>query len=889
MLRFSQPPRVELAPGTSLTGKQQLSRRGISLQEPDQFFWSFPAVQAWSVVIDFPNPVLHVQFELLPGHSLEYEAWNSNNALDAQGLPAGEIVRLNFASPITQIRLKGKGFLTTIRSTQSLTGMHAVSLVLPPVLYQDTPLPNLPPVMQATNLQKIASDNVVEGIISTGAARSALGFQLKWEPSLQNGLTYWPPDATNTPPVESTLFQIEHREIPDINWQPLLPQENWVLGHRKNGLGPAEINQGVDLMTLFPEFPISEVNSHQMMTWDDVFDFPVNNQPVIRPVPELGTTHQYRIRAIDIIGRSSIGWKESNLIDLQKLIPPPVPIGANKVINDEPNFTSPNGVHARLLVRDAPDLTAAESALLGTDNNVIILRWGWHEEQRELDPYTTEFRIYTRNHALESIESELISVVDLGVGRFECLFQLAQPIKADAVKNFFLQIGGHPFFVRMNEAGLSVKMILERRIPDQNGALTGPPLGQVTIPLLLDSGSLQPNSWTSRVGFVPVTSAESYDFEFRNLLPLSLTQTRAEAWIGVSASDDQPYVDDKLAPSENRSGNESPIVPVKVQGRFWGRPVFSIPPPLESVPQLRTREPENNPIQFQWNVSDYLPSGSLSGVTHIRLERTNAGIILNHYRVTATNQLMAIGTVSGQPDIEIQVPNPEDKRLMIHALRQTAFNVMDDHYLVFLAGSHPYRNDFFEAVTPNAISIGPVSDSYLPQTNRYVYRIKTGNAVELISEGDAMLKMIVRIPDTKPGAVPELIPFNKNNPPGIFLVKVVADVDITHVVLFYATPGTSARGPAVPGSLLRIANRPDLYPDRILRFRTPEGDFARQIIQGLTDADIETDDNDVKTLTFTIEEDPGTTWRVWACTLTHDGIPSEVAGPLRMPIPTLQP
>jgi hypothetical protein len=890
MLRFSQPPRIELTPGTSLTGKQQLSRRGISLQIPDQSFWSFSAIHTWSVVIDFPNPLQHVQFELLSGHSLEYEAWNSNNNLIVtQGLPSGEIVRLDFASPVSQIRLKGKGFLFTIRTTQSLQGLHAVSVVLPPVLYQDTPVPGLPSIFQATNLQKIGSDNVVEGIIPTVASRSALGFQLNWEPSLQNGLTYWPPDEPNAHPVESTLYQIEHRQIPDNNWRPLLPQENWVLGHRKNGQGSAEINQGVDLMTLFPESPTSEVSSHQLMIWEDVFDFPVNGQPVIRPVPDLGTTHQYRIRAIDIIGRSSIGWKESNLVDLQKLIPPPVPIGPKKVINDEPDFASPNGVHARLLVRDAPDLTAAESALLGDDDNMIILRWGWHQEQRDLDPYTREFRIYTRNNALESIESTLTSVVDLGLGRFECTFQLERSIKVDAIKNSFLQIGGHPFFVRMNQAGLFVKMILERRMPDGNGALSGPPLGPVTIPLLLDSSSLQANVWTARVGVVPVTDAVSYSFEFRNLLPLSLSHTRAEAWIGVSASDDQPYVQDKLSPVENRNGNESPIVPAKVQGRYWGRPQFSIPPSLEPVPQLLTREPEKSPIQFQWNVIDFLPPGSLAGVTHIRLERASAGIILNHYRVTPTNQLMAIGSASGQPDVEIMVPNPDDKTRMMRALRQTTSNAMEDHYLVFLAGSHPYRSDFFEPVTPNPILLGPVTDTFLPQTNRYVYRIKTGNAAELISEGDAMLKMIVRVPSTKPGAVPTLIPFNKNNPPGIIKVKVEADVDSTHVVLFYAPPGTSTRGPVTPGSLLRIANRPDLYPERILRFRTSEGDYAHQIIKNLNDADIETDDNDVKTVTFTLEEDPGTVWRVWACTLTKDGIPSDAAGPLSIPLPVLQP
>ncbi len=58
-----------------------------------------------------------------------------------------------------------------------------------------------------------------------------------------------------------------------------------------------------------------------------MFDFSVDGQLVSRPVPKLGTEHQYRIRAVDAIGRSSLNWKESNLVELQKLIPPPIPVG----------------------------------------------------------------------------------------------------------------------------------------------------------------------------------------------------------------------------------------------------------------------------------------------------------------------------------------------------------------------------------------------------------------------------------------------------------------------------------------------------------------------------------------------------------------------------------
>lgn len=888
MLRFSQPPRVELVPGTSLNGLQQLSRRGITLQMANQFFWPFPAIENWSLVIDFPFPVQQVQLEMLPGHNLELEAWNYNDPLvSGQPLPAGEIVPLNFPSPIIQLRLKGSGFLFTIRITQPLRGMKQVSMILPPVLFTNTPRPVTPAFFEAKNLQEITSLLPQPDTISTSPQRSELGFRLEWEASLQNGLTYWPPDEITAPPIESTLYQIEHRQIPSPNWNPILPEENWIIGHRRSNEDKAAIHSGADLMQLFPEAPSPEAGINQNMSWEDVFDFSVDDAPVPRPVPELGTTHQYRIRAIDIIGRPSDNWKESNQLDLHKLLTPPVPVGPIPVVNDVPNFASPNGVHARLLVKDAPDLTPQETTLLGSDNNVIILKWGWHKEQRDLDPFAKEFRVYRRNQSLDSIPGQLLSVVDLGNGRFEGSFQLESPIRANAVKNSFIELGGYPFYVQSHEAGNAIKMLLERRIPDANGQLSAPPTGNVNIPILIGSDRLQPQGWSARIGVVPITSATAYSFELRNALNLSDSHTRDELWTGVSASDDQPYVEDKLAPTDNRKGNESPIVPVRVQGKFQGRPQFDIPPPMEDVPRLLTREPETGPIRFEINAGDFLEPGTLAGVTHIRLERTNAGIIFSQYLATTDDRVMAIGTSSAQPNVEVTIPNPGDKTNIIQALRQPDASALADRYLVFLAGAHPYRESFFEAVTANPVNVGPIPDTFLPQTNRFVYRIRTGNAAGLISAGDAMLKVVVRVPSLKPGPVPELVPRRKSTPPATIQVRIVPDASITHVLFFYATAGNGSIGPVSRGFLLRIANRPDLFPDRILRFRTPESEFAQQFVKDLTDSDITEDENGVKTVSFTIDEDPGS-WRIWACTLTRDGVACEPAGPWRVLVPVGQ-
>ena len=148
-----------------------------------------------------------------------------------------------------------------------------------------------------------------------------------------------------------------------------------------------------------------------------------------------------------------------------------------------------------------------------------------------------------------------------------------------------------------------------------------------------------------------------------------------------------------------------------------------------------------------------------------------------------------------------------------------------------------------------------------------------------------MLEMVARVPSIKPGPVPELTPRKKNTPLGSIQLRIAADENITHVVFFYAETSNGSAGPAARGSLLRVANRPDLYPDKLLRFRAPAGDFAHQFIKDLGESDVIEEDG-VKIVSFQLEEDPGSSWRIWACTLTRDGIPCEPAGPwsLLMPV-----
>jgi hypothetical protein len=884
MLRFSQPPHIERAPVTVISKKLQLTRRGIRLQIPTESFWTFPLLEHWSVVIDFPQPFTSLQLELQPGHSLQYETWSPANTpvTGLQALPQGAVVPLVFPSPVSQLRLKGKGLLFTIRITQALRGIKPLTLVLPPVLFADTPLPAAPAAFSVKNLQDISSSSLQPDAIATKPTRAALGFRLDWKASLQNGLTFWPADEPTAPPLESTIYQVEHRQLPAADWKPLLPEENWILGNRNNNDPPIVLSQGTNLMQVFPESPIAAGNTGLQMHWDDVFDITPGTGVLQRPLPPLGTTHQYRIRAVDIIGRPSAAFTDSNTIELRKLLPPPAPVGPVQVVNDEQDFTTPNGVHARLLVQDAPDLTPAEKSLLGTDSNVILLKWGWHKEQRELDPYAKECRIYVRSTPLDAVEGSLVAVTALGTGRFECQFQLNDLLPPAVLRDSFVQLGDYPFYVESHETGMAIKMIVQRRIPDAGGLLSAPAPGPVRFGLLVGAAKMQPNAWTRRVAAIPITSATAYSFELRNVLTLTADHSKDAVWVGVSSADDQPYIPDKLLPAENRSGNESPIVPVFLRGNFCGKPVFSIPPPLEAVPRINTKEPAGVPLQLLLDCAAFLPAGTLNGITHIRLERVHAGIVFSRYRVSSDSRIMAIAPSPAQPDLEVVVANPADKTAITTALRQNDVSRLADQYLVFLAGSHPYRAAFFEAVTPNPVALAVITDSFLPQTNRYVYRIRTGNAAGLMSAGDAMLKLVVRIPSVKPGPVPDKANLPDTAPGGSLLLQIAADDSITHAILFYYPYPATVAGPAKKGELLRIANRPDLYPNRLLRFRTATGVFATQLVKDLTDADVEKDEAGNYRVLFTIADDSHSAWQVTACTLTRDGAVSAAAGPWRI-------
>jgi hypothetical protein len=900
-LRFPQPVRVERAPGTPETGQRQISRRGIRLKEKDQDFWNIVTIfEDWSLLVDFPSPVSSVILELHQEHNLLVEAQFTDDSLSGREVvPPGPNARLDFPAPVKHLRLIGEGFLFTIRLPQGPKGLVTLPMVLPPVKLEDAPRPKPPLLADISNLQQeiIPADDDVPPL--DPPTRHALGFRVSWRPATKEDIGVWPEDAGVAPPLEGGLFQIEHRQVfmaadgitvvSTTDWTPILADENWVLGDRDGGIRGEAIRPNSDLMLAYPETPQTSEDAGLDLSYQDVFDFELDGNPIVRPVPAPGTFHQYRVRAVDLAGRPSLGWTETNILRLEKRVPPPVPVGPDPPPDgpfEEPTIM---GVQARVLIKDAPDLTPAEEALLGGDDNVILLRWGWRDQQREQDPFAREFRVYVSDLLLDQVSGQLTGVTEVTDGVYDVTLDLEREVVANAAQDAYLS-AGYPFFIVEHSAGDTINMRLETRIPDQDANYPVPETGPVELALRLSPTMTRPPAWTERVEVQPITAEETYEAELRNRLTLTPEHSRDAIWVGVSAADDQAYVEDQLAPDETRPGNESAIVPVLCQGRFHTRPEFDIPPALDPVPVHITPEPAERPLRFELDLRPHLAGSGLAAGDWFRPERLAADAVVAAYELSPSNAIMALAIEprdDTEVDMEVDVPNPSDRAAIIAALNEPNIKALEDRFVVYLAGSHPYRDRLFESVTEDPIPFGPFRETLPPKSGRYVYRVRKANRAGLISRGAAMVSVIVRVPSMASGAAPERVFSPGSDAAGRLRFIIPPDDRLTHLLSFsQEVPTGSHNGrPVGAASLMRTPNRPDLYPDGGIWLRAPDGSLLSPSVKALGDADVAVDATGFRQLAIDVTADPGGRVRIWACTLTQSGAPSKLAGPWTLAMP----
>ena len=358
------------------------------------------------------------------------------------------------------------------------------------------------------------------------AHRDALGFTVTWRPAPAFALPAWPPDLDASVPLDATVFQIERRVEPTGDWVPVLDDDNQTLGDRGGAIRELALTPGTDLATVFPDNAVQTSGTDLDLHFVDSFG--VVDEPAAggEAAPEPGSLHRYRVRTIDSVGRPSANWRETAPVRLEKHVPPPVPVR----------------VDARVLVPDAPDLTADERALLGTSDSAVVLRWEWGQDQRDQDPFASEFRVYAAP-PMDTVAGTVTAVTLLSSGQvtsYRVELQLDRAIASDIVAGQRLD-AGHPFFIRSHDAGSAIQMVVETRLRP-GGVAPVPVTGPVSLALPLTPDRTRPPAWGTRQAVVPIhtdPADTAYEVVLRDLLTVTDAEPVATAWVGVSTADDQ--------------------------------------------------------------------------------------------------------------------------------------------------------------------------------------------------------------------------------------------------------------------------------------------------------------------------------------------------------------
>jgi hypothetical protein len=859
-LRIAQPTVVSLAQDDN-GALRQITRRGIRLLPRTEKWWQVPSIDAWSLVIDFPEAVTSVALDVEPGHDLAYafgSPWTSPSM--AAPLPAGPRATLDFPSPVHRLLLAGKGFLEAIRVLKASTvTTDAIAAVTGPIPFTDAPLPDPPVLATLTNLQEERAVPTTDRADTPVPAPHELGFEIRFRPAPRAGITSWPPDLP-PPPLEAALFQIERRQVLPTS-TPYVPviddEENYTTGDRSYGAPAPAVHPGVDLLTVFPELRQPTTGSFDLF-WRDVFDS--------RPLPPPGTVHQYRVRAVDAIGRPSAMWTETGTLRLEKHIPPPVPPAPEITSADELSEPAVTGVRARVLVPNAPDLTDEERTILGSHTSAILLTWGWHEQQRRQDPYAREFRLYASRREPSRVRANIVGVVPQGGDRFDAEITADRPLSENAARGAILE-AGKLFRILDHAAGANTTLRLRALERDANGGPIAPESGPFDLPIRLTPDQMRAPFWAPRLAVVPIDDRTVYTYTFFDLLAPSPTQPTDVIHVGVSSADAEAYVDDPLAPGSTRPGNESPIAPVRCVARWYGQPVVVEAPSLAPVPVVVTPEPGPRPLVFRLDLTAY---SSFPPVSRVRPERVSDDEVFGAYRVSGDHLVARVvgDAAPGDAEQTVDVPNAADRAAIIAALSSGMVSSLEDRFVVFLASAHPYRARLFRAASPDPITLDQFEETLPNRGARWVYRLRLADASDRLSADGVTLPVIVRVPSTTAVTTPVRVERSADR----VVLRVAGGREVTHLLVFIHAIASRALA-REDVEILRVPST------KRVRLRLPDGALISPIEKSLDDADVV---RDGPYRVVTITPPPGEVVRLWACAATRDGVVSRAGGPWRV-------
>jgi hypothetical protein len=524
-------------------------------------------------------------------------------------------------------------------------------------------------------------------------------------------------------------------------------------------------------------------------------------------------------------------------------------------------------------VRDAPGLTASDIALLGAHENAIVLEWGWRTQERDMDPSTTEFRVYMTRPP-DIVHGTILSVTS-ATPYWKLALTTDLPLVVDELVGQWLESDGYVFRVAQNDMGMSPSMLVDTSTLQP---ATQPVSGAVTLGRPLRPEHQRPRGWDRREAIVPLSASDTYRHLFFNVLTLDASHPRDGIWVGVSAADSQSYVADErsIGPNANRSGNESAIAACTVVARYRGQPVFDVPPPIGDVPEVVTDEPSGRQILVDLDINALL-AGTLPAGSPIALERCSADDILS--RVSVVGSDVVLRHPGGGQEI-IAFLNPGDHATVIATLNAHPERLANRYLLhLIVASSDP--QPFFERVSGDIVPVGMVSDRLAPKPGRFFYFVRAADAQGHLSDGGAILPVVVRVPSIAGAAQPQRRAVMTTNTSVALTVAIPPDPDTTHALLFAVfSPPNTEPVPQPDAELLRIPNRRDLYPHDGLRVRCSDGTLLAPVaVKSLADVDVTVEADGTRVAMLITAAAQGSWATLWCYALTSDGLPSFVCGP----------
>jgi hypothetical protein len=865
-VRLAEPAHVGFVP-TGTAGDLIVGRRAIPIGPRQRPYWLLPGLLDVAVVLELAVPRHEIVLQSADQVGLRFEALDAaGGAVGSGAVPRGGEALLSFSGAATRIVLRGAARWFGLREVPNPATPVLLASNTGPVVLAEPPPPPPPQSITVTNAAPSTP-----GTPSAPQPRSPLGFNVVWRPAPALEANAWPPDAEATQPLDATRFELQH-ELSGGGFSAVVGRDGLVFGDRASQ-PRAPFGPGTDLSSRFPEQAEPPVGAVPTFSARDHF---LRDPEIDLPAP--GTEHRYRIRALDEIGRPS-PWMTSAPVVLEKRFPPPPPVGLPSAAGG----TRLAGVRARVLVRDAPDLTDAERAVLDSNSSTtaIVLGWAWTAEQRDLDPWAREFRVYTSGAGPGPVTGRVTAVTEIGGGRFDVTLDLDRPVGADVARACFLPAGGE-YRILAHGAGAAVHATVETLVPAEDGSFAAPRVGPTVFPAPLRGAQSRPEAWDERVEVVPITAAVTYEMVLHDRLLPSADVPRTRVWVAVSAADAEPYVDDSR-PGGGRPGNESPLVAVRCEARYHGRPVLDVAPPIGDVPAVTTARAGGAGVEHDLGLLPFLTGTGLGAGERVVVEYLSDGDLLSALRADGTD-VVAVPPPAAPEDatpIPIPVPNPDDRTAIVAALTGEPLDLAD-RYVVWLAARHPFAEWLAAPLEPAVHRLGdPVRFSFAPGSARYVVRVRRVDAAGHRSAGAATCAVVVRVPVVAPLAPPAFDGARwtaTQAGPRVELRTTVPDERTTHLLTW-----TAAIDPR-RAQLATVGSRRDL-PGFGVRLRAAAGDTLVPAVEDLVGvvADPLTGARSVTTL---VDAGAGPHF-VWFAAVDRDGVPSRLSGGYRVPMRTV--